>query len=135
MASTKEVEIERIKFNEWVQKYEVVENISAEKFDISKHNPFCVWTEYNYFDSDATGIREGYLEFVDDITQIDNLAPIGYFVSRKPWNVNDVSEVPLASILLDCDSCNVEGYSDGFVDGEECSSCNGFRGDWIEFEI
>ena len=135
MASAEEVETERVKFRAWVKEYEVVEKVPGDEFDISDHNPLCVWTEYNYFDRDATGIREGYLEFFDDIRQTEDLAAVGYFVSRKPRSSGSTGETPLASVLLDCDDCTVEGHSDGLIDGEECPSCDGFRGDWIEFEI
>lgn len=57
---------------------------------------------------------------------------IGYYVSKKPWEIEAGNDIGVStSLLFPCKDCSEEGEE--FVNAE-CHSCGG-EGDFFEFEI
>lgn len=128
MASVEEIAEERARFENWVKEYGVFENIPDDFFDPKGIIPELIWTEFA--DEDNSFVSTGYTAAKDS----NRIPVISYFVSRKPWveGPDDKYIDVYASLLLDCEDCSGIGEDS---EGEECSSCDGLGGSWVEFEL
>jgi hypothetical protein len=128
MASSEEIEAERVRFNNWVKEYQVYENIPEDLFDYSEVEPELVWTEFS--DENYSFVATGYTA----ASESPRIPVISYYLSKKPWLEgpdDDYIDVSI-SLLLDCGDCGAVGEDD---EGEECSNCEGLGGTWVEFDL
>ena len=127
MASEAEVHIQEKRFLEWAQKYEVYKTVADDGLMFTDEIRSFVWTEFQ--NDDESYIAIGYTESHPDL----RMPVVGYFLSRKPCPKNeDEYELVLSSALIDCQDCEAIGEDE---DGEECSTCFGDRGKFVEFEL
>ena len=128
MANTEEISAEHARYLDWVNEYQVYENTPEDLFELGEVSEQCVWTEVAG-ENDSI-ITSGYIAAEDS----PRMPVISYYISRKPWltgpedNYLDV----YASLLQDCEGCDASGEDD---DGDECGSCDGLGGSWVEFEL
>ena len=127
MSSSEEVKTQEARFAEWVKKFEVYETMPEDELQITDEiRPF-VWTEFQ--NDDETYIVTGYTEPNPDL----RMPVVGYFISKNPYPVNDAEyEFVLSSMLSDCEDCQGSGEND---EGEECDTCSGERGTYIDFSL
>lgn len=127
MGSEEEVKFEQERFLEWAGKYQVYKTVAADRLGIGEENLPFVWTEFQ--NDDDSFIAIGFTASNPDL----RMPVVGYFLSRKPCpKKEDDYDFVLSSTLIDCPDCEAMGEDEN---GEECGSCLGDRGSFVEFEI
>jgi hypothetical protein len=127
MSSEQQVHVEQSRFLEWTQKYKVYKTVPDDGLELTDEiRPF-VWTEFQ--NDDESFIAIGYTASNPDL----RMPVVGYFLSQNPCPENDDEyEIVLSSTLIDCEDCEAIGEDEN---GEECSTCSGDRGRFVEFEL
>jgi hypothetical protein len=121
------VNIEEKRFLDWAQKYEVYKTVADDGLMLTDEMRPFVWTEFQ--NDDESYIAIGYTESNPDL----RMPVVGYFLSKKPYPKNeDEYEFVLSSSLIDCEDCEATGEDEN---GEECSTCLGDKGKFVEFEL
>lgn len=127
MSSEEQVQIEEGRFLEWAHKYQVYKTVPDDGLLLTDEiRPF-VWTEFQN-DVDSF-IVIGFTE-----SRIGRRMPVvGYYISKRPCPKNeDEYELVLSSTLIDCQDCEAMGEDEN---GDECATCQGDRGRFVEFEL
>ncbi len=125
MSSQEEIQIQEARFNEWVKEYEVYEHLPEDELEVSAENKPFIWSEFQ--NDDETYIAPGYTEADPDL----RMPVVGYFLSRIP-HPETQDDFVISSVLLDCPECEAMGENE---DGDECDTCSGDRGTYIDFSI
>lgn len=127
MASEEEIRAEEARFLEWARKYGVHKTIAEDGLELTDEiRPF-VWTEFQ--NDDESFVDIGFTKSRPEL----RLPVVGYFISRSPCPEEDGEfEVVMSSALLDCPECGGEGEDET---GDECGTCLGDRGKFVEFQL
>lgn len=116
-----------VKFAEWVEKYEVYETLSSDEFVFTEELKPFIWTEFQ--NDDECYAAKGYTDANLDL----RMPVVGYFISRIPFpEIKDEFDVVGTELFLDCLDCEAMGEDEN---GDECETCIGERGTYIEFSL
>lgn len=127
LSTEKQARVEESRFLKWAKKYQVFKTVPDYEFELTDEiRPF-VWTEFQ--NDDESFINIGFTEANPDL----RMPVVGYYISKKPCPQNDDDyEIVLSSVLIDCQDCEGVGEDEN---GDECSTCHGDRGRFVEFDL
>lgn len=127
MSSAEQVRIEETRFLEWARAFGVYKNVAEDELELTDEiRPF-VWTEF--YNDDESLIDIGFTESNSDL----RMPVVGYYISRIPCPAEGGEyELVLSSALIDCSDCEALGED---ANGDDCPTCSGERGEFVEFEL
>lgn len=127
MSSQEEIAVSKAAFTEWVKAFGVFETCADDEIEITEEMKPFLWTEFQ--NGEESFVSQGYFEPNPDL----RMPVVGYYLSKMPYP-QDGTEYPIVmiSMLLDCDDCEGMGEDD---EGEECETCLGEMGTYVEFDL
>lgn len=127
MSSKEEIAAAEAAFAEWVKEFGVYESRADDQLEVTDEMKPFVWTEFQ--DDAESFVMQGYFEANPDL----RMPVVGYYLAKNPYPQDDTQHpLVMISMLLDCDDCEGLGEDD---DGEECETCSGEMGTFVEFEL
>lgn len=128
MSTSEEVELEKSKFDQWREEFEVHQDFPEDLFNREDFEEKFIWTELQDEVNAYSWLVTGYEKYDPS----SRCPVVGYFVSTKPWvgesgRVTDV----ITSMMLDCSACQDSwDEEDG---SDDCEECFGERETLVEF--
>lgn len=127
MSSKEEIALAKQKFTDWVKAFGVYETMADDELEVTDEIQPFVWTEF--MNDNESFVAPGYTEADQGL----RMPVVGYFLSKVPYPEDDASDhLVMISMLLDCSDCEGMGEDE---DGEECETCMGDMGTYIEFSL
>jgi hypothetical protein len=127
MSSKEEIAIAKEKFTEWVDAFGVYQTMPDDQLKVTEEIKPFVWTEF--MNDNESFVSPGYTEANQDL----RMPVVGYFLSKVPFPQDNAADhLVMVSMLLDCSDCEGMGEDE---DGEECETCDGDMGTYVEFNF
>lgn len=127
MSSQEEITLAKAKFAEWVKAFGVYETMPDDEFVVTDEIKPFVWTEF--MNDNESFVSPGYTEANQNL----RMPVVGYYLSKIQSPQEDAeNHLVMISMLLDCSDCEGMGEDE---DGDECETCSGDMGTYIEFSL